>query len=97
MNGFPLEIISKAKIPKHLEECVVVGSSSDIFDITSSKTLLRTGGTGEIKLHFPEKMIFKLVHSRRCKEYRFVPLWDHHITRTNRVAFCLKKFEIFRS
>lgn len=97
MNCFPLEIVSKAKITQHFKKRVVVRSTPNVLDITSSKALLSGCRTGKIKLDFSQKMIFKLVHSRGRKKNRFIPLRNHHIAWANRMAFGLKKFEIFGS
>ena len=45
---FTLEVVTKAEVSQHFEECVMVGRSPHIIDITCTQAFLTARCTGEV-------------------------------------------------
>src|SRR5690606_7875771 len=95
VNRFSLEVVTERKIPQHFKERVVIRSHPDVPNVACTNTLLASRRLSKFERPNPQKLIFELIHPRRCEEDRFVPVRYQHITWPADTSLGFKKFEIF--
>src|SRR5204862_829176 len=95
LNRLLLEVIAKAPVAEHLEERVVIGVESDVFQVVvfsaGPNALLRVSEARGVprRLLLPEKNRDELVHAR-IREEQVRRVWQKRSRGHNRVLFLAK-------
>ena len=93
VNGFFLEVISKAEVSQHFKKGVMPIGKPDIINIIGTYALLTRCGAGVFQFYLSQKHGFKRDHSGDCKQQRGI-IRNQRRRRPYGVLFLCEKFQI---